>query len=194
MIKPKLLGRISFKHLWVLLYNQEPFSWLWAGVWQEVFYLCMLINLSKLLEVLRCKFDLLVKEGYSISMSLRYSAKWGLKPQHRKRSQWEAANRRTDTPGSRAGVNYTFGQRRCGLCLPRLRQRLAASENPPGCCYVFFSLPVNILKNQGEIHMQAYLVLLHFANVAFSYKLKVCGNPSRSHSTGTIFPTGSDEG
>jgi hypothetical protein len=38
--------------------------------------------------------------------------------------------------------------------------------------------------------IQAYLVLLHFADIAFFfYKLKVCGNPASSKSVVTIFPT-----
>jgi hypothetical protein len=37
--------------------------------------------------------------------------------------------------------------------------------------------------------IQAYIILLHFADIGFFYKLKVCGNPVSSKSISTIFPT-----
>ena len=47
-----------------------------------------------------------------------------------------------------------------------------------------------------SIHIQVYLVLLHFiilCRCCDFYKLKVCGNPALSESTGTIiFPTAFD--
>ena len=36
---------------------------------------------------------------------------------------------------------------------------------------------------------QAYLILLHFAEIVYFYKYKVCGNPATSIPIDTIFPT-----
>jgi hypothetical protein len=40
-----------------------------------------------------------------------------------------------------------------------------------------------------RLYVQTYLVLLRFADIAFFYKLKVCGNPASSRSIGAFSPT-----
>jgi hypothetical protein len=40
----------------------------------------------------------------------------------------------------------------------------------------------------AETEVQAYLVLLHFADIAFFYKLKFRGNPASNKSISAIFP------
>lgn len=88
-------------------------------------------------------------------------------------SECEDVNCRTEATGGRAALNHLVVGRRI-LCLPSFRQRMAASETHLATVpsfFPFFLICVNILKNQDEIHMHAYLVLLHFADVAFSYKL-----------------------
>lgn len=37
--------------------------------------------------------------------------------------------------------------------------------------------------------VQAYLIQLHFSDIAFFYQLKACGNPAANKSSSTVFPT-----
>ena len=39
------------------------------------------------------------------------------------------------------------------------------------------------------MYVQAHFILLHFTDIAFFYKLKLCGNPASKKSIGAIFLT-----
>lgn len=44
------------------------------------------------------------------------------------------------------------------------------------------------VQGQFQAHILLCFALLHFADAAFFYKLKVCGKPATTKCSGTIFP------